>query len=206
MKFINKKHFENLSLSRYRAYLKLMPTIKNTNTRIITTLILTFAAMSFFGAFAINPTLTTITNLKRQLEDNQHVYDSLVEKNQNLSSLLGQYNSLSSELPIIFSAIPQTPSAPGAVGKIQTLAKDANISLQSVHVSEIQLTGRSRKPEGYSFVILIDAKGQFENLVKFSSSLTQTDRIISIESISMVKDESTDNLVINIRARSYFKE
>ena len=85
-----------MSLRKYRAFLKLLPPIKNENTRIITTLILTFAAMTFFGAFAINPTLTTIVNLKKQLEDSQIVYNKLVEKNNNLSFLLNQYNSLSS--------------------------------------------------------------------------------------------------------------
>lgn len=206
MKLFQKKHFENISLKRYRSYLKLLPPIKNENTRIITTLILTFAAMTFFGAFAINPTLTTIVGLKKQLEDSQLVHNSLVEKNNNLSFLLNQYNTLSSELPVVFSAIPKSPSATEVVGKTQALAQDANISILSIRVSEIQLTGRAPSPEGSSFVFFIDATGEYENLVNFTTSITRLDRIITLESVSLVKDASTDNLVMSIRARSYFKE
>ncbi len=109
---IPKNYFENLSTSKYREYLKLLPNFHEENTRIITTLILTFLAMSFFGIFAINPTLSTIVTLKKQLADSQLVHEKLGTKINNLSSLQQQYTQLSSELPVVFEAIPQTAQAP----------------------------------------------------------------------------------------------
>src|SRR5882724_3344563 len=90
-----KNYFANLSTVRYREYLKLLPKIKNDSSRAITMLILTFLAMAFLSIFAINPTLTTIVELQKQLQDSQFVYQELQTKRNNLSNLQDQYKVLS---------------------------------------------------------------------------------------------------------------
>jgi len=61
-----KSYFENLTASKYREYMKYLPNLKEESTRTFVTLALTFASLSFFGLFAINPTLATIINLKNR--------------------------------------------------------------------------------------------------------------------------------------------
>src|SRR5215469_6686309 len=99
-----KSYFENLSAIRYREYLKLLPNMQEEKTRSFVTLILTFAALSFFGIFAINPTLTTIANHEKQISDDTQVDQQLKTKINNLSSLEQQYNLLGNDLTNILSA------------------------------------------------------------------------------------------------------
>ena len=107
-----KSYFENLSATKYREYLKLLPNMQQETARSFVTLILTFAALTFFGIFAINPTLTTIADLKKQLADDTDVDLQLKTKINNLSSLQQQYNQLGSNLTNILSAVPQNADAP----------------------------------------------------------------------------------------------
>src|SRR5258708_544713 len=118
-----KSYFENLSAAKYREHLKLLPDMKNETTRSFVTLILTFAALSFFGIFAINPTITTITDLQKQLEDNTQVDQLLKTKIDNLSSLEQQYNQLGSNLTNILSAVPQNADSPLLSAQIAAVAQ-----------------------------------------------------------------------------------
>jgi len=199
-------YFQNLSSLRYREYLKLLPDMKKENTRIITTLILTFTAMSFFGIFAINPTLSTIINLKKQLSDSVLVNDKLTTKINNLSMLQQQLNVISPDLPIVFDAIPQNANAPSLLGQIISLSDDKKVQIVSAILSGAQLTGVKDVQEGTSYTFNLQAKGQYDDLINFTKSLTQINRIISIESISINKDPELNTLVLNISGRGYFKK
>ena len=104
-----KSYFENLSATKYREYLKLLPNMQQDTPQSFVTLLLTFAALSFFGIFAINPTLTTIADLKKQLADDTAVDQQLKTKISNLSSLQQQYNQLGSNLTNILPEVGVVP-------------------------------------------------------------------------------------------------
>ena len=75
-----KNYFENLTAAKYREYLKLLPNLQQEHAQSLLTLILTFAALCFFGIFAINPTLTTIADLEKQVADDRQVNQELTTK------------------------------------------------------------------------------------------------------------------------------
>lgn len=143
-----KNYFENLTINKYREKLKLLPAVQQENARIIVTLILTFFAMSFFGIFAINPTLSTIITLQKQLSDSQIVHDSLKTKITNLSSLQQQYTQLQPDLPFVLEAIPQETKAPTLLSQIIGLAKEKQIKITFLNATAISLYGNSAPKEG----------------------------------------------------------
>src|ERR1700733_7592698 len=104
-----KNYLKNLSAARYREYLKLLPNMQQESTHNFVMLALTFGALSFFGIFAINPTLSTISDLQKQLADDASVDSQLQTKIDNLSALEQQYDQMGSNLTNIYSAVPQNP-------------------------------------------------------------------------------------------------
>lgn len=202
---IPKNYFENLSTSKYREYLKLLPNIEREDTRIVTTLILTFAAMSFFGIFAINPTLSTIVTLKKQLSDNQLVYEKLKEKNNNLSLLRQQYNSMETDLPVIYAALPEQANAPTLLGQIIALSQKTKVKTTSISVSNAQLTGAADSKDGNSYAFSLKAQGSYDDLMTFARTLSQMDRIITVESLTINKDAQQNTLVLGLDGLGYFK-
>ena len=200
-----RNYFKDLTASKYRDYLKLLPDIQHENTRIITTLILTFSAMSFFGIFAINPTLSTIVTLKKQLADSQLVHAKLETKIKNLSALQQQYGQLNADLPTVFEAIPQTPQAPTLMGQIFALSKRTNVQTTSLAVSNIQLIG-GKAPSESSYAFSLQAHGSYEDLMNFTKSLTKINRVVSVDSLSINKNTKLNVLVLDIHGKGYFKK
>src|SRR5258708_6631009 len=200
-----KKYFDNLTAARYREYLKLLPHIKKENTRIITMLIFTFVAMSIFGFFAINPTLSTITELKKQLADSTALHQQLTIKINNLSNLQAQYNSLAPDLPYVFAAIPNSPYVPTFMGQIQTLAINTQLSIISLQVEELELTTKIKLAKGYSYAFVLQASGTYDNIAKFLMSITQFSRIVTIEQVSLARAQGKiPGLIVIVRGRTYF--
>jgi Tfp pilus assembly protein PilO len=199
-----KAYFENISASKYREYLKLLPDVHKENTRLFFTLTLTFVALSFFGIFAINPTLSTIVDLKKQLADSEIVEKQISTKITNLSQLQQKYTQLNQDLPVIYEAIPEQASIPTMSAQIQALAQSNGLTLTSFRISEVQLTSQ-KKIGGSSFTFSLEAKGAYDKMLSFSTSLPQLSRLMTIESMSIARDPQQDALVLSIRGKAYFK-
>jgi Tfp pilus assembly protein PilO len=201
-----KSYFENLSATKYREYLKLLPNMQQETARSFMTLILTFAALSFFGIFAINPTLTTIASLKKQLADNMQVDQQLKTKINNLSSLETQYNLLGSNLTNILSAVPQNADAPLISAQIAGLVKLHNLTLINYRVDEIQLVANQKNLKTQSFTFTLQAQGAYQNMMDFATELNKLSRIITVESLEIGRDSQSNNLQLTLRGRLYFKQ
>ena len=204
-----KNYLENLSLNKYREYLKLLPNMKQENTKAITMLIFTFVALAFLGIFAINPTITTIIQLDKQLDESQFVYEQLTTKINNLSSLQEQYATLTPALSVLYNAIPETAQVPTAIGQVQQLAATNNITIISLTTSPVSISD-PKQPEGVkthaSFTFSLEATGTYANMIAFTSQLTTIDRIVTIESLSFFKDAQRDQLILGITGREYYKK
>jgi Tfp pilus assembly protein PilO len=201
-----KNYFENLSASKYRSYLKLLPNMQQETTYNFVTLALTFAALSFFGIFAINPTLSTIFSLQKQLSDDTAVDQQLQTKINNLSSLEQQYNELGSNLTNIYNAVPQTPQAPLLSAQVAALTQKHNLTITSYRVTEVQMENNPKNPNVQSFIFLLQAEGNYNDMLAFSSELTTLTRVITVESVEIDKDSQDNNLLLTLRGRQYFKQ
>lgn len=201
-----KSYFENLSATKYREYLKLLPNMEKENTRAFVTIGLTFIALSFFGIFAINPTLTTIAELQKQLEDSQMVDQQLTTKINNLSLLQQQYNLLEKDLPVVYAAIPKTAEAPLLSAQIEALAKKHSIVITTFRIAEVQLASNKQKiTKTSSFTFTLEAEGTYQNMIDFASDLATLNRIVTVESMSIGRDSKTNELMLSLRGRQYFK-
>lgn len=200
-----KNYFENLSTAKYRDYMKLLPHVEKDTTQTFLTLVLTLLALIFFGIFAINPTLSTIIDLKKQLKDSQYVADQLQQKIINLSTLQQKYNDLTPQLPVVFEAIPQNPSVFLFSGQLQSLIKKSGLTLTSFQIFEVKLAGGKLLEQNPSFGFSIEASGDYQNMLAFASSLSHMKRVASIESIGIEKDVRTNTLILSVQGKTYFK-
>ena len=199
-------YFENLSATKYREYLKLLPNMQQTQMRNFVTLVLTFFALSFFGIFAINPTLATIVSLKKQVADNKAVDKQLTTKINNLSSLQQQYNQLGSVLTLIDNAVPQNANVPLVTAQVAALAKKHNLTLTTYRVSEVQLARTKNPTKTQSFIFTLQAQGNYNDMIDFANEIATISRLITVETMEIGRDPKTGALVVTIRGRQYFKQ
>jgi len=203
-----KNYFENLSRSKFREYLKLLPNMKKENTKAVTMLIFTFFALSILGVFAINPTLSTIIDLKKQLEDDTFVHQQLTIKMNNLSSLQLQYNELAGDLPVVYDAIPENAKVTYLLGQIETVAKNINVQLHFIRVTSVILGDSTQKKSqtNSSFEFSLEGTGSYDDMLTFAEALTNFNRIVTIDTLSVLKDPKDRSLLMNIEGRGYFNK
>jgi len=192
--------------TRYRRYYSLItPFIATEKARAYTMLTLSLFAMSFFGIFAINPTLTTIAELRKKVEDAELVQRQLQNKISNLSQLQKTYPTIEHEVPIIFDALPPLGRAANLLGKVNALAARYNIAFTSLQVQRVPLDS-SKRNEATQFSITMSGTGSYENIYSLLRNLSTLDRIITIEQLTITKGTSeakTRQLTFSLRGTAY---
>ncbi len=189
-------------------YFNLLPNFGNKNTRNFATIVLTLIALSFFGLFAINPTLSTIAGLQKELEDNQFIDNSLRQKISNLSILQQKYSVLQNDIPIILSTIPQDSQIPLVMGEIQSLVKQSNIQLESLQNFQVELVKDNDKNNRYySFEFSVSGFGSYNNISQFINSLANMQRLIDIEALSINRQaDNNTSLRFTLRGMAFYKK
>lgn len=200
-----KKSFK--SIGNYK-YLESVLDLKNKRTVELTYLSLTIVALIFFGVFAINPTLSTIAKLQKELSDNQFVENQLQKKITSLSSLQTAYNALQSDLPIINSSIPKNPQAPLLLGQVQSVAKSSGVSIISDQIFPIELENKTAptKKQG-SFIFSILMEGSEDKLGLFINGISNMRRVISIDQITYTKKaDDSETFQLSIKGTAFFQQ
>lgn len=208
-----KKNNKSIVLFPVVSYLENLPEAKAKKTETFITLVLTFITLSFFIFFAINPTLSTITQLKKQLEDSQFVEKQLQDKITNVSLLQQQYTLLNSDIALALSAIPKTAETALFVAQIQQLARISHLKVASIQTYPVELNRKDAQaptenalPKDYfSFVFSVSAEGSYEDIMRFLNNLSFFERIVTIDSLSLEKNDKQNDLRLNVRAKAYYK-
>lgn len=189
-------------------YFPKLPYLSEERSHKFFAIVLTFLALSFFGFFAINPTVSTILNLRKQLSDSEFVFKELETKIKNLSRLRIQYDNMQNDLPIITDAITIQPNVHLLFAQIQGAAQKSNIKLSKLQNFEVEILRNSKTPgkKYYSYSFVIAGNSSFENISDFVSTITNMQRIIDIDIFSISTAAKNDSLEFNIQGTAFFKE
>ncbi len=165
--------------------------------------------MPFFGIFAINPTLSTIADLQKQITDDLFVDQKLSEKIANLHSLQSQYRVLQTDIPVIDNNLPITPDLSKVVGQIQQVSQENNLETSVIQVSAIDTT-TLKNPDDIPILITFDGQGTMDNISHFITELTSFDRILTLGTVNLqhatsIDSNTSDLMHISIKLTAYYK-
>lgn len=200
------KFSKNISKLKDNKYIALLPDFKKEKAQKVSSIVFSLVALSFFGLFAIEPTLSTIAKLKKDLSDSKYVNEKLSEKISNLSSLQTKYNLLQDDIPVVLVAIPQNPQLPTLIGQIQSLSRQKNVTISNLQTYEIEAANaKNPNKDFYSFSFVITGEGMYTDIFNFLSSLTNMQRVITIDELLIGKSTSANLLQFNMKGAAYFK-
>lgn len=190
-----------------KLFLALAPVLKEKRTQQATSLALTFITIAFFGLFAINPTLGTITDLQKQLDDSTFVNNALTQKIANLTSLQSQYAQVQPLLDPVFVAVPANSGIDTFVGQIHQLALSTGIQLNRVETLPLDISATALTTARYlSFAFTIEAQGDLPSLQKYMVQLASFDRLISFDTVTYTRVGLIDTTFrATYRGSVYFK-
>jgi len=189
-------------------YFELLPDLKKEKTKKYSSIIFSLISLSFFGIFAINPTLSTIAKLKKELSDTKFVDEQLAKKIDNLSSLQEKYNIVEKDIPIVLAAVPKNPQVPLLMGQIQTVAEEVGVEIVNLQSFEVDFPSSSNDLKKYSaFSFSTGVQGNYENLTNFISTLSSMERVISLDTLSINRKGNQPGILeLDIRGMAYFKQ
>lgn len=164
---------------------------------------LTLFAVSFFGYFAISPTLNTVTNLNKQYEDNQLIYNALTLKLKNLRNLDNQFVKLQNILPQIDSAIPKNTQIPKLTRQLENLAVMENVEIIDLAFNTIELYPYSDIIPIFSYLFTINVTGSRNEVESFMRTILRFDRIIGIERIDTGRNQES-KYTLSLTGRAFF--
>lgn len=194
---------KGIKKEQYEKYLELIPDLKREKAQQYITIVLTLTTAIVLGLFAINPTFSTIANLQKQIADNNFVEQKLQQKMNNLAILQQKYNSIQSDLPTVYDAVPATTQIPLFMAAAQSVAKNSSLTLSSFQTSEVSLSEPSVEKYA-SFDFTITANGTYQNILEFLDKITNFQRVIALKDIIL----STRNgvLELSLKGTVFFKQ
>lgn len=203
MKLKISKLFNKVNKDKYSKYLELMPDFKKQKTQKFTTVVLTLIAIIVLAIFAINPTLSTIANLQKQLEDAKFVADKLGKKINNLSILQTKYNNIQNDLPTVYESIPKNSEVPKLTGQIQSVLNASGMQLISIQASEIVEVTRGKF---YLYNFDLTASGDYQTMENFLEKLISMQRVTDIKNINISTSSTNKSLQFNVQGHAFYKK
>lgn len=190
-----------------KAYVKYIESLSDDKRKKIVAYIyisLTLLTVSFFGLFAISPTLSTVANLQKQYEDDKLVLDALNKKLSSLTTLDAQYREIQSDIQNVYAAIPRSPNIPYLTRQLENIAKDSNVLIGKLDFGTIELFPNKKNESIYSFNFSISVVGSENGINSFIETIINFDRIVGIDKITTGKSQG--NSEASIIGRVYFSK
>jgi Tfp pilus assembly protein PilO len=144
-------------------------------------------AVIFFALFAIRPTLITMADLVKEIQDKKDLNQKLSQKVAALSSVQGEYLGLQDRLKVLDEAIPSSPRFDEAVSIIEKIASENHLTIISLEAKEIPKEEVQNLPlenqSRLSKPLTVSVIGDYPSIRQFIDSIRSTRREISVDSI-----------------------
>ncbi|MCA9370056.1 MAG: type 4a pilus biogenesis protein PilO [Pseudomonadales bacterium] len=151
-------------------------------------LILTICFVLGLSVFAIQPTLTTMSELAEEIEQKKELDEDLSNKLNALTSVQETYKQVEPSLYLLEQAIPTKPNTVQDVKVIEKLASNHNLIITSLAVPEIPVVADSTlsvlqlSKQATPFSLTV--RGEYSSIRSFIEELQNYRRVFTVESVS----------------------
>ena len=179
--------------------------------QVSTELFFTIGAIIFFAIFAIRPTIITMTDLIKEIEDKKKTSEALTKKVTALSTVQTEYYTLQDQFPLLDDIIPSVPNPDRLLQIIEKIASENQISITSMQMKEVpfpeenDLSFSQKQPTTTALTISIT--GEYAAIKTFIKTINNSKPLITVDSISFVnstKNNTTLGLVATIHAEAHY--
>lgn len=196
---------ESSRYSRYFTYIK--PIAKHPLVKTYGSTIFTLVIMVVFIIYAIKPTIETILVLQKKLDDASLVLEKVNQKAESLSAGKQNYDNLDSTIKSKLQAgIPDTISLRSVIRILEEAAKKYEASVSALQIQpQVIETKTEDKPGTVSEVSFIfNVEGDYQQLISMLQDLKSSDRLISIDNLSLSKVSEGGGLIMSLSGKAYY--
>lgn len=172
--------------------------IFNKKTGDYTFTIMFFLIFSMFILFAIKPSLTTATSLKKEESDLKKIDELYEKKILNIFEIQKIMEENRDEFPLLNQAITSYPKVNKMIEDIKSVADSNSFSIKKAGVADVNLFDTNNKNTQH-ILVTVEGTSSFENLMKFTQALFNQRRLKTITKMTINRDlVSTESAVLDI--------
>ncbi len=163
--------------------------------------ILSVFTVTFLLLVAVRPTLATVAELRKKIEDYEIVEKKLSSKITQLTLAEKNLRENSSSLYLFEKAVPDNFDYADLAKRIEIIAVENGVNLESLNFSRADITGekvtndkedkKNEFVEG-EFVMRFSLSGEEVKIVNFLEEIEKLDRMIMLENVSIKKVEDKE--------------
>lgn len=163
-------------------------------------LLVTLAAILFFAVFAIRPTLLTMSDLIKEIEDKERLEQALNLKIAALSTAQGEYLQLESRLPVLDEAIPTNPEVIDTLKILEKIASDRGLVISALNVGNLPAEADPNTPfsemSQQSMPISLTVAGDYPTIRQFVEDLRAARRSFVVDSVTFTTGDEQGSEVL----------
>ncbi len=187
-------------------YIYIEPVIKNPIIKSVAPYIFSLVTLTVFLVFAVRPTLVTISNLQKDIQNHETTLEALNLKSKNLTQGKKNYESLPADtkkkivehLPFSANVVTLTASLQNAVPLGATIS-----ALQIDPVILFDSSGTAATPELKEVNFSYNLDGNYPQLLTALDNLNRASRLVNITSIVLAKPSSSSG-TLAVTGKAYF--
>lgn len=157
-------------------------------------LFLSVAAIIFFALLAIRPTLLTMSDLIKEIEDKRKLAAQMGQKAAALSAAQDSFVGVQDRITVLDEAIPRGANMVYTLKIIEKIASDQNLAISNLTVLKIPPDPPVSAPitelERQSMPIQVVITGAYEDIREFAEQLRNSRRSFVIERITFSTEDS----------------
>lgn len=165
--------------------------------RVSLELILSIGAIIFFAIFAIRPTLLTMADLVKEIEDKTELDQQLGQKIAALSTVQNEYFAVEDQLGVLDEAIPSQPEIEQALKIVEKIASDNQLVISSIQLQELPEDAPPEvsfdQKERISLPMNVNLTGDYQSIRQFIEDLRANRRALIVDSIVFSVSEQRQN-------------
>jgi Tfp pilus assembly protein PilO len=187
-------------------YQRLRLVYQKPEIRVSVEIILSVFASLFLIMTAIRPTLVTVAELKKKIEDQSLVEKKLDTKIKSLIQARKQLDEYGDNLPLFEKAVPEGYTY-GNLGKeIEILAVEEGVGIESLVFSAVAAPDDEKKDSGLKdFTVRFSVTGSEFAIMGFLEKVENLDRVLLVSMVEITKVKERDVIEERLRTSGEIK-
>lgn len=155
-------------------------------------LFLSIGAVLFFAIFAVRPTLLTMAELVKEIEDKRALDQKLQQKIAALSTAQSTYLSLQERLLVLDQAIPNSPQFIRSLKLLEKAASEQQLIISNLTVNEIPIEKMADPGDDLTRVTIpvsVTVTGDYNSIRAFIEEVLNLRRTFIIDTVVFSKND-----------------
>ena len=190
-----------------RANKKFLPRIKNKKAASYLTITLSLMAFSFFGLFALRPTLITAVSLIKSVSDLKALNTEYENKIAGIIKAQSEYEQMRGDLPLLSTALPDNAYFDQVASVFEKLAQTSNVTVAQIQIDSTSVSKAKSRGMLEKFGFIVIGTGDYPSISSYINHILNWRRIITLSTLEFVHDGSTTsgNLRVTLRGNAYYE-